>query len=291
MKKTKILIPVYNDWDSVFKLLQNIDAQFNGWEADISVLIINDGSTEKKPEIGFVNFTNLTSVEIMNMKINKGHSRCNAVGLKYISEKENCDYVILMDGDGEDRPEEIGYLLCAAYENPDKAITANRIKRSEGLFFQLCYFLHKTVTFVFTGQSIKYGNYSCLPKSVVKKLIREKATWNSFSGSLAKVAKDRKSTPSIRGKRYFGPSKMSFINLLKHSLSIIAVFKTTLLIRSVLFLIAYLVLVIGRISVITLLPALGVVIMMFLVIILSKRENMSEFNNSLENIESIDQLR
>ena len=291
MKKTKILIPVYNDWDSVFILLQNIDAQFNGWEADISVLIINDGSTQKKPEIGFVNFTNLTSVEIMNMKTNKGHSRCNAAGLKYISEKENCDYVILMDGDGEDRPEEIGYLLCAAYENPDKAITANRIKRSEGLFFQLCYFLHKTVTFVFTGQSIKYGNYSCLPKSVVKKVIREKATWNSFSGSLAKVAKDRKSIPSERGERYFGPSKMGFVSLLKHSLSIIAVFKTTLLIRSILFLITYLFLIIGKISVITLIPVIGVIFMMLSVIILSKRENTAEFNTSLENIESIDKIK
>ena len=107
----------------------------------------------------------------------------------------------------------------------------------------------------------------------------------------AKIVKNRKSIPSERGKRYFGPSKMSFINLLKHSLSIITVFKTALLIRSVLFLIAYLFLVIGRISVITLIPVFGVIIMMFSVIILSKRENMSEFTSSLENIESIDKIK
>ena len=84
---------------------------------------------------------------------------------------------------------------------------------------------------------------------------------------------------------------MSLINLLKHSLSIIAVFKTTLLIRSVFFLIAYSFLVIGKISVITLIPVLGVIIMMFSVIILSKRENLTEFNSSLENIESIDKIK
>ena len=122
-------------------------------------------------------------------------------------------------------------------------------------------------------------------------MVNESSTWNSFSGSLAKIAKDRKSIPSERGKRYFGPSKMSFINLLKHSLSIIAVFKTTLLIRSVLFLIAYLFLVTGKISVITLIPVIRVVMMMLSVIILSKRENMTEFNNSLENIESIDRIK
>ena len=41
------------------------------------------------------------------MKENKGHARCNAFGLRYISKNENFDNVILMDGDGEDRPEEI----------------------------------------------------------------------------------------------------------------------------------------------------------------------------------------
>jgi hypothetical protein len=122
-------------------------------------------------------------------------------------------------------------------------------------------------------------------------MVNEPSTWSSFSGSLAKIAKDRKSIPSERGTRYFGPSKMSFINLLKHSLSIIAVFKTTLLIRSILFLIAYLFLVIGKISAITLIPVIGVIIMVISVITLSKRENMPEFNNSLENISSIDKIK
>jgi hypothetical protein len=122
-------------------------------------------------------------------------------------------------------------------------------------------------------------------------MIKEKATWSSFSGAVAKLFKDRKSIQSIRGKRFFGPSKMSFINLLKHSLSIIAVFKMTLLIRSIFFLIAYLFLVVGNLSLITLLPFIGVVIMMISVIILSQRENIIEFENSLENISSVDQLK
>ena len=88
-----------------------------------------------------------------------------------------------------------------------------------------------------------------LPKFAVNKMIKEKATWSSFSGSLAKIIKDKNkaSISSTRGVRYFGPSKMSFVNLLKHSLSIIAVFKKTLLIRSILFLIAYLFLITGNI--------------------------------------------
>ena len=290
MKITKILIPIYNDWRSVFKLLENIDIQLDGWDADVSAIIINDASTEKKPDNKTV-FKNLSSIKIINMKKNKGHARCIAAGLKYINEKENFDFVIPMDGDGEDLPSEIGPILCKAFDNPGNTITGNRIKRSEGFIFRFCYTAHKYLTFILTGQLIKFGNYSCLPQPIVKKMIKESATWNSFSGSLTKLENIRLSISSTRGQRYFGPSKMSFINLIKHSLSIIAVFKKTFLVRSVFFLLAYLFLIFDKISIITLIPVAGAIIMMISVITLSKRENMSEFNNSLDNIEKIDIIK
>jgi hypothetical protein len=290
MKKIRILIPVYNDWQSVFKLLENINTEILTLDYEFSVIIANDASTESRSEFS-PNFSNLKSIQVINMKENKGHARCNAAGLKHINEKEDFDYVIPMDGDGEDRPVELRLLIEKIKEYPDIVVTANRVKRSEGFLFKLCYLVHKYLTLVFTGQNIKYGNYTCLTKSAVNAMVNEPATWSSFSGSLSKIAKDKKSIPSERGTRYFGPSKMSFINLLKHSLSIIAVFKITLLIRSILFIITYLFLVIGKISIITLIPVIGVIIMMLSVIILSKRENMSEFNSSLDNIKEVEKLK
>ena len=290
MRKIKILIPVYNDWQSVFKLLENINSQVPRLNDEFSVMIVNDASTEDRAEFS-VSLDNLKFVEIINMKENRGHARCNAAGLKYVNEREEFDYIIPMDGDGEDRPEELSLLIEKIKDYPNTVVTANRVKRSEGFIFKFCYMAHKCLTFVFTGQTIQYGNYTCLPKSKVDVMVNEPSTWNSFSGSLAKISKDRKSIPSERGTRYFGPSKMSFINLLKHSLSIIAVFKTTLLIRSMLFLIAYLFLIASNITIDTLIPIVAVLIMVVSVIILSKRENISEFNKSLENIRSIDKIK
>jgi len=288
--KIKILIPNYNDWQSVFKLLENIDLVIAGLEEEVSVIIVNDASTEQRPEIS-LNLNNLKSIQVINMKENRGHARCNAAGLKYINEREDVDYVIPMDGDGEDRPEEIRPLIEKAKEYPDTVITANRIKRSEGLLFKFCYLIHKYLTFVFTGQSIKFGNYTCLTKSAVDKMSKEAATWSSFSGSLSKVVKDRRSVPSIRGPRYFGPSKMSFINLLKHSLSIVAVYKFTVLIRSIIFLAVYIFLVSQYISVVTFIPIVLVVVIIISVFVLSGRENITELNSSLENINNIDNLK
>ena len=288
--KIKILIPVYNDWESVFKLLKNIDLLIVDLNVEASVLIINDGSTELRSEIN-PNLNNLKSVQVINMKENRGHARCYATGLKYINDKENFDYVIPMDGDGEDRPEELKLLIDKAKENSEKVITADRIKRSEGFFFKFCYLVHKYLTFIFTGKSIKFGNYTCLPKSAVSQMIKEPATWSSFSGSLSKITRERASISSIRGSRYFGPSKMSFFNLLKHSLSIIAVFKITALIRSVIFLVVYIFLVLQHISLITFIPVVLTVSMIFSIFALSGRENITELNNSLENINNIENLK
>ena len=196
-----------------------------------------------------------------------------------------------MDGDGEDRPEEIKNLVDYIRYTPDKPIVGERVKRSESLFFKFCYNIHKILTFAFTGQIIKFGNYTCLPKSTVEKMINNKATWSSFSGALAKLEKKRSIVPSIRGSRYFGPSKMSFKNLIIHSLSIISVFKINVLVRSILFLAVYIFLIHQNITVTTLIPIPLVVIFLVSIFSISRRENLEAFNTSLSNIAGIDNIK
>ena len=190
MKKYIILISIYNDWESVSRVLQEIDLIISKWDANVSALIVNDASTEKRMLIKS-NFNNIKSLRVMNMKKNRGHARCNAAGLKFLTEKENFDYVILMDGDGEDQPKELNLLFKKSKENSSKVITANRVKRSENALFKLLYECHKILTYVFTGKSIKFGNYGCLPREAVTKLIKDPSIWSSYSGSLAKIISNR----------------------------------------------------------------------------------------------------
>ena len=288
--KFKILIPVYNDWQSVSELLNNIDHNVSGVDHEISVIIVNDASNHDRKEEDKT-FENIHSIKILNMRINQGHARCIATGLKYIYEKEDFDYIIPMDGDGEDRPEEISEFITQVKNSNDKIVVGVRVKRSENLVFQICYQVHKLITFTFTGKSIKYGNFTCLPKTTVEKMIKEKATWNSFSGSLRKIEKDLIPIPSIRGNRYFGPSKMSFLNLLKHSLSIISVFKNAVLFRSALFIVFYILLIKSNASVITAIPLVLLLVMIYSISNLALRENMEEFDKSLENIDNIDTIK
>ena len=288
--KIKILIPVYNDFQSVSKLISKINFTISNISHEFSIIIVNDNSTENA-EIDINNIDKISSIKIIEIKKNQGHARCIATGLKYILDKEQFDYVIPMDGDGEDRPEEIAKFIEFLKYDQIKPIVGERVKRSEGLIFKIFYSIHKLITYIFTGQSIKFGNFTCLPKSTVEKMVSEKATWSSFSGSLTKLEKNRSTIPSIRGSRYFGPSKMSFYNLIKHSLSIIAVFKTNVIIRSILFFLIYLFLIYENLSYITTIPLLAVLALVISVLAISKRENISELNNSLSNIKNIDEIK
>ena len=281
--KLKVLIPLYNDWQSLIKLLENIDNQINNVGEIISIVVVNDGSTEKKPN-NFPSYSRINSIKVINLKENVGHARSIAIGLKYIFENEDFDYIIPMDSDGEDRPDEINDLIKKIEPQSDIPIVCERIKRSEGIFFKICYFLHKLITFTFTGQSIRFGNFTCLPKELVKKIINEKATWSSFSGALSKISKIKIGVPSERGSRYFGPSKMSFKNLIIHSLAIMAVFKFTVLFRSILFFLIYLFLIYEKISIITLTPLFLIIIFNLLVFLTSKRENLENYKSSNQNI-------
>ena len=234
MKTYKILIPVFNDWESLLILLNNIHALKINNLARIKILIIDDCSSEILNEK--IEFDSFEDIEIIKNIKNIGHGKSIANGINYLSKKNDFDYLIVMDGDGEDRPEEVKELILKSINLPFVTITANRIKRSESAFFKLFYHLHKILTLVLTGYSIKFGNFMCIPKKDLNLITSNKNLFASFSGTVAKFIINKTCIPSIRGVRYCGPTKMSFLKLIRHSLLIISVFRKETAIRlSILF--------------------------------------------------------
>ena len=285
MKKIIILIPVFNDWESLVKLINELNDNIKDYKnINFECIVVNDASTIIQPKLTKPN--NINSLQILNMKENRGHARCNAFGIRYIFKNKSFDNLILMDGDGEDRPVEIKNLVNQIIKNPNNSVVAKRIKRSEGSFFQSFYLMHKIITFVFTGKSIRFGNYSCLTKQDVRKLHSEASLWSSYSGSVKKNLKHLSEINSIRGLRYFGPSQMSFLKLLIHSFSIISVFKYQVFLRSTFFIIilAYLNIYLGNISIFF---QILIVLFNLIIFIVSLREKENELKNSHNNLSSI----
>jgi hypothetical protein len=277
MKKFTILIPIFNDWESLEKLLNKINDNIKKIkEAQFDCVIINDCSTIKKSKIKIP--SQIHSIRIINMSKNKGHARCNAFGIKYLSNDTDLDYLILMDGDGEDRPEEIELLVNKVLNEPNKSVVAKRIKRSEGFLFQMLYIIHKYLTLFTTGKLVNFGNYSCLIKSDIKKLSIKGSLWSSYSGTFKKNIENYNEVNSTRGTRYFGPSQMSLFKLLVHSLSIIAVFRYRVLISSIIFLIS--------LNYLGFLIKIDFLIIQILIILLNIFVFVASFRESEEDLES-----
>ena len=285
MKKVIILVPVFNDWESFTKLLNEISISIKDIKNyEFNCIIINDSSTIQRPKI--TEPKNIKFLSIINMKENRGHARCNAFGLRHIIQNELFDYVILMDGDGEDRPVEIKDLLNKISLNPDISVVAKRIKRSEGTVFQLMYQIHKLITYIFTGKKINFGNYSCLIKRDVEVLSDQPSLWSSYSGSVKKCLKKLNEIDSTRGLRYFGPSKMSLFNLAIHSFSIIAVFKYQVFLRTT-FMIVLLSFLSNLLGVYSIFFQILLVFFNLLIFIISLRENKKALFDSDQNVVDI----
>ncbi len=282
MKKIVFLMPVYNDWESLTKLLNEINLVIDDIkEFSFDCIIINDFSSIKLPTIKKP--INIDSLQIVNMRENRGHARCIASGLRYINAKKTYDYAIILDSDGEDRPIEIKNLIGMIMQDPEKTVVASRVKRSEGMIFRTLYKIHKLLTLIFTGKKINFGNYCCLTKNDINLLSNKPSLWCSFSGSIKKHIINYNEIRSERGVRFFGPSKMSLINLIIHSFSIISVFKYIVFLRSALMIILLspLAKYFGQVS-----TVIQILLVLFniIIFIISFRENESELLKSDKNI-------
>ena len=283
MKKYIILIPVFNDWISVFKLIDNIDLQIS--EQSVDIIIVNDASTENF-ETSRKQFSKINSVKILNLKENGGHRKAIATGLKYCEQNLSYDFIIPMDGDGEDRPEELKNFFLTSEKQDVNVITGIRIKRSEGLLFKSLYFIHKCITKFITGKDIRFGNFTCLSKQAVTTLLSDGSIWLSFSGAITKHFSSHDTINSYRGSRYFGPSKMSLFKLILHSQRISAVFKEVVFVR-----IVALILILGLlayyISAYFLILALSGWVFLFFIVYLAIDNDINKLNNSLKNIKDL----
>ena len=288
MKKFIILIPVFNDWESLSKLIKDISLELKALKNDkFKFVIINDGSTKLQPKIDKPN--NILSIKILNMKINKGHTLCIAYGIHYVLSNEEFDSLILMDGDGEDRPEEVLNLIEKNSKNLEKSVIAKRIKRSEGIIFKFLYQIHKLITLVFTGHNINFGNFTFLTKKDLVSLSKEPLLWKSYSASFKKNIKNFTYINSIRGKRFFGPSKMSFFKLVFHSFSIIAVFRHQVYLRSAILLImfSYLNSILGSVVII---PQILIVLFCLVIFTVSLNKVENGYEKGSKNLNSISEI-
>jgi hypothetical protein len=221
-----VLIPSFNDWAALQLLLPRLDRAFAGTPWRASVLVVDDASTQPlPPHWPAVSFECIESVSVLHLRSNLGHQRAIALGLFHAHERSQCSAVVVMDGDGEDRPEDVPVLLAEFRQaGCQETIFAARTKRMENLPFQFFYRTFRLLHWLLTGVEVRVGNFSVIPRSIISRLLTVPDVWNHYAAAVYRARVPRRLVPLARGWRLAGESRMNFVSLLVHGLSAISVF-------------------------------------------------------------------
>lgn len=228
-----VLIPVYNDWDALQVLLGELVAVSTRLEIKPRLVVIDDGSEQSPPSplLGEMEAAHFREIELIRLHLNIGHQSALAVGLSEIHHRHDCDVVIVMDADGEDRPADIEPLIRAHSENPRSIVVAKRSKRAEGLWFRGFYRLYKIVFRAFVGTDLDFGNFCLIPSALLGRLAFDPMSWNHLAAAISRSRVDVVRIQSNRGKRFYGKSSMNLERLISHGLSAVSVFLDIAMIR------------------------------------------------------------
>ena len=244
-EKFTILIPVYNDWAALQKLLALISEQARHLAMEFDVLLMNDCSAEPVD----VQVMEHLHIHVVNLLRNVGHQKAIAIGLAHLAHGAATN-VIVMDADGEDKPTDIPTLIAKAKDTPGKIVFAERSKRSEGLVFRTFYVIYRWAFKLLTGQTITFGNYSIVPAEKLRNLAFVSEIWNNYPGGVIRSKLPYTSVPLERGHRLAGKSKMNFVSLVLHGMSAIAVFLDSTAVRIMLFMLFLIACSLGGIAVV-----------------------------------------
>lgn len=244
------MTPVLNDWASLAELVQRIGALAALAQDRVVVVAVDDGSIRVEPPPASALGGALEQIHIVRLRANQGHQRAIALGLAWAERNVTCDLFVVMDSDGEDRPEELENLLAAHRRKPEAIVVARRKRRSEGLAFRVFYQVYKALFLVLTGKPISFGNFSLIPAQYVPNVIYNGGVWNNYAATLLRCRIPIVFEPTIRGTRYFGVSSMNFTSLMIHGMSAISVFSDMVIGRIIAGLAGLTVLFVGAVAVV-----------------------------------------
>ncbi|GAB5517830.1 MAG: glycosyltransferase family 2 protein [Rhodothermales bacterium] len=223
------VIPIYNDWDAAQHLAADIDAV--QLATPVRLFFVDDASQLPRPAPFGAGIQ--AEVNVLRLQTNLGHQKAIAVGLAYIQEHvPGVEAVVVMDGDGEDRPMDVPRLLEAFHTHDAQHIVfAERAKRTEGTRFKLMYRLYKGIHRVATGQGVKVGNFSVIPAQYLPSLVVMADVWIHYAAAVFKSKLPFVTVPADRGDRYAGKSKMNLSSLVVHGLSALSVYSERIGVR------------------------------------------------------------
>lgn len=226
-----IIIPIFDDWESLSMLVERLGTALPDSGCGTHLVLVDDGGAVPPPDLSRLIGRTCFSASLVGLTRNVGSQRAIAVGLCHAVETLRPARVVIMDADGEDRPEDVGALLAMLEANPGSIVVAQRRRRSEGWRFRLFYRFYKGLFALLTGVPISFGNFSAMEYAAARRLVAMHELLLHVPASMIRSRFPIVPVPTDRGRRYAGQSRMNLISLMVHGLSAIAVFSERIFTR------------------------------------------------------------
>jgi glycosyltransferase involved in cell wall biosynthesis len=225
-----LVIPVLDDWQSVDTLCRSLNSVFQSHlEYEPRILLIDDGSSTRAILSSAENCSAIRSIQVLHLKRNVGHQRAIAIGLAYVQEHLKAQFVVVMDGDGEDRPDHVPELLKALAASRGSVVFAERRKRFATLGFRISYVAYRVLHRILTGRSIRYGNFSVMHYSALSRLTIMSELWTHYAAAVVISRLPFTTIQLDRGNRYAGTTRMNMDSLVLHGLAAIALYPSVII--------------------------------------------------------------
>jgi polyisoprenyl-phosphate glycosyltransferase len=230
-----IICPCYYDFASVFELTKRAQRTLekalpNTFQIRF-VPIDDSGGQDREFR------TQVTFPMSMTVPYNLGHQGALVYALRQMSAIiEDGDFIVTMDADGEDQPEDLPALLAPLLKESDELTLvslAERTKRQESPVFKLCYLIFKSIFHLLTGSTVKNGNFAAYRGWTVRHMLFHPFFDYCYSSSLLALAPNKRNVPLARGRRYFGKTKMTWTSLIAHGFRMMLPFSEKIAVRGI----------------------------------------------------------
>ena len=220
-----ILIPIFEDWAAAALLLPDLDRALHAADLHAAVWLVDDGSIEPPPQsLGARDYRALDSIHVLRLRRNLGHQRAIAIGLAAAHEQFRPSAVVVMDGDGEDAPDDVPRLVAALRAcGGRKIVFAERRRRAEHALFKAFYAAYRWGHRLLTGISVRVGNFSIVPAIQLERIVVVSELWNHYAAAVDQARLPRETIPTRRLPRLTGASRMNFTSLVTHGLRALSV--------------------------------------------------------------------
>ena len=221
MVHLSIVIPVYNESSLIDELVRRVKANVKLITEDYEIIIVDDGSqdnTWKSIENEAETENRLKGIKFSR---NFGHHYAITAGLN----NAKGDWVVVMDGDLQDRPEVINQLYTKAQQGFD-IVVVSRTKRPERLYYKILQKIFYKILIALTGVKFdsRQANFSIINRKVVNAFMEFPENLRFYGTTLMWLGFKRSLVLAEHGVRFSGRPSYTFKKRLKLALDIIIAF-------------------------------------------------------------------